>query len=83
MGRVVTILKIMPEGDVNFENLKEVIKNLSYVQNIKEKPIAFGIIAIEATALIDDKEGGTDSIENEISSINGVQSVEVTDIELL
>lgn len=83
MGKVAVIIRMMPSNEVNFEKLLENIQNLKYIQKIEEKPIAFGIKAIEATALIEDAEGGTDSIEKELSLINGVQSVEVIDISLI
>ena len=83
MGKVAAKIKIMPEGDFDLNKLKKEIQKFSFIQNIEEKPIAFGIKALITTGIIEDSEGGTDNIEKELSGVKGVQSVEVIDIELL
>ena len=52
------------------------------IKSTLEKPIAFGLKFLEVLLVMPDKEG-TDKIEEEIKSIEGVQSVESGDITLL
>jgi elongation factor 1-beta len=47
------------------------------------KPIAFGLKAIAVLAVMSDAEGVIDSFIAEIGKIEGVESVEVEDMELL
>lgn len=77
--------KIMPTGiDVDLEKLKEEIKikiesfNSGVFNNVEEQPIAFGLKALFVTmALSEDEE--SDLVENALSEIEGVSSVELID----
>lgn len=85
MGEVVAVIKIMPNGvDVDLEKLKE---NLAAVMpagislnGIAEEPIAFGLVALMATVVVGDVEGGTDSVENAFAEVPDVESVQVAEI---
>ena len=77
--------KIMPEGlETNLGELKSEIKTAveSFESGVfnesKEEPIAFGLKALIITiALSEDEE--SDKVENAISEIEGVSSVELID----
>ena len=43
-------------------------------------PVAFGLKSVNITFIMDEKFGGTDPIEQKLSAISGVNSVEVTDV---
>lgn len=78
-------LKIMPSGpEVDMEKLKEEIKqqvsDLAEVRDFAEQPIAFGIKALIALVMLEDAEGGTDKVEEAISRIDGVESVQVEEV---
>ena len=88
MGEVAIIYKIMPAGtDVDLlelkaritSNIKEPIK----LNKIDEKPIAFGLKALEVQVIMDDKKGGAEELEKYLNDIEGVESVEVVHIGLL
>ena len=83
-GIVAVIVKMMPDSPS--ENLAEIKKNAEIMLNkegaknisFEEKPVAFGLKAIFAKfAFPEDK--GTDIIENILSHIKGVSSVNIED----
>ena len=73
----------MPTGtDVDLSLVAKEIEKLS-PHAIAEKPVAFGIKCLEIQFIREDKDGGTDELENTIKAIPGVESVEVTGVTLL
>jgi len=87
MANVIITLKIMPESiDVGFSKLKE--EALNHIKRfagegdtkVEEVPIAFGLKALNIIFVMDESIGSTDKLEEDIKSIEGVQSVEVTDV---
>ncbi|MEM1689002.1 MAG: elongation factor 1-beta [Candidatus Hadarchaeales archaeon] len=78
MGEVVVILRVMPEDtEVNLAELEKRIREKVKVFAVEREPIAFGLEALRIATVVEDKEGGTEPLEREISSIPGVASVEV------
>jgi elongation factor 1-beta len=53
------------------------------LRDLKEQPIAFGLKAIVAVALVSDAEGGSDQLEQSLAALPGVGSVEAVDITLI
>ncbi|MFH0949161.1 MAG: elongation factor 1-beta [Candidatus Aenigmatarchaeota archaeon] len=86
MGTVAITFRIMPSSaDVDIEQIKEEIKNISIngeIKSVEEKPIAFGLKALDVLIIMSDT-GGIDKIEKMLSSIDGVASVESGDVTLL
>lgn len=87
MARVVVTLKIMPESpevDLNSIESKAKAKILEFSKNSEmrshQEPIAFGIKAIKITFVMDESKGATDSLEEDIKAIDGVNSVEAIDV---
>lgn len=82
MGSVVAILRVMPESvDIDLNRLKKDLKkNVTAIQDIREEPIAFGLKALKIAAIVGDDEGGTEPLEKAIGSIQGVASVETIDL---
>ena len=84
MGQVAVTFKIMPESpEVDTARVKNEIKEKIDVQDIKEEPIGFGLVALKVLVVMPDSAGGTDSIEKQLSAIRGVASVETEDVTLL
>lgn len=88
MGEVAITYRIMPNStDVNLSELADKVENVSKdiakIQGMQEKPIAFGLSALLIRVIIEDKEGGPDRIESALTSIDGVQTVEVMDMTRL
>lgn len=86
MAQVVITLKIMPDSpQVNLEDVKAKAKDMikefgGDVGKEEIEPIAFGLKALNLFFVMDESLGGTDSLEEKINELEGVQSVEVTDV---
>ncbi len=82
------IYRIMPESPENLRSIKNevesIVKSLGAELNrAEEKPIAFGLKALEITIIMDDKSGKSGELEEKLASIPGVQSMELTDMSLI
>ena len=87
MANVIISLRIMPESvevDLNKiqEEAKEVINKYAGEGEIRssKEPIAFGLNSVNLIFVMDEKLGGTDPLEDQLRNLEGVQSVEVTDV---
>jgi len=87
MAQVIVTLKIMPESpEVDLNKIQEEAKNKiidfagSGDMKVEEKPIAFGLKALNIIFVMDESKGSTEPLEESISEIEGVQSVETTDV---
>jgi elongation factor 1-beta len=82
LGSIIVRVKILPESiDMRPEELlKKVadsVSSVAKVQRHRVEPIAFGLNALIVDFAIEDAEGGTDPLEEAISKVNGVGSMEV------
>jgi len=87
MGTAVVTLRIMPESpDIDLKKIEEEsLKLISAFSDERQKkvdvqPVAFGLKSINITFLMDEKKGDTESLEKQITDIEGVNSVECTDV---
>jgi elongation factor 1-beta len=87
MAKAIVTIKIMPEGPsidlgkISPEIEEKIISFAGEGDRRKEiEPIAFGLNALKIIFVMDEKKGSTEPLENEISAIEGVQSVEVIDV---
>ncbi len=87
MAVVVVTLKIMPESpEVDLSSIQnkaeEEIKKFAGNTEIKteQEPIAFGLKALKIIFVMDENKGSTDSLEESIKTISGVNSVEAVDV---
>ena len=87
MANVVVTLKIMPESpEVDLSKLREAaLKHIKEFAGegdtkVEEEPIAFGLKAIKIFFIMNESIGSTESLEEVITSVEGVQSVEITDV---
>ncbi len=84
IGQVAITLNVMPESpDSDINHIKDEIKKRADVKEIRENPIAFGLVSLKVLLILPDSAGGTDKIEKMISEIKGVASVETEDITLI
>jgi len=88
MGEVLMIFKLMPSGvEVDLEEMKENVKTSLPAEvklnKIDEKPIAFGLVALEVSVILDDRSGGGDVVEEVLGNIKDVNSVDLVDMGLL
>ena len=87
MARVVVSLRIMPQSpDVDLSELetkakKEIVDFCNSVEFRTEiQPIAFGLKALMILFVMEESIGSTEKLEQKISQVEGVESVEVTDV---
>ncbi len=85
MGNVALILRVMPESpEVDLEKLKTQIKTrITGLQDIREEPIGFGLKALKIAVVVSDTGGQSDTVEEEISAIEGVERAEIVDLTLM
>ena len=88
MGKVAVTYRIMPEGvDIDLDSIKEKITGMimekTQLAKLEEKPVAFGLKFVEVILVMDDARNTSEEHESKFSTISGVQSVEITDLNLL
>ncbi|MBL7147323.1 MAG: elongation factor 1-beta [Nanoarchaeota archaeon] len=85
MADVIVTFKIMPESlDVDLKKLevdvKKVINRYGEVGKVETEEIAFGLKALKFIVIVDESKGGTEIVEDNLRNVEGVNSVEVTDV---
>jgi len=87
MASIIITIRVMPESpDVDLNELenkvmKEIKKFTGETETKNEiEPVAFGLKALKITFVMDENKGSTEKLENNISKIKGVNSVEVIDV---
>lgn len=85
MGNVALILRVMPESpDVDLEKLKTQIRaKIPEVQDVREEPIGFGLKALKFAVVVSDSGGQSDTVEADITAIEGVERAEIVELTLL
>jgi elongation factor 1-beta len=86
MGSVAVTFRIMPEdADVDLEPIKARVRKTlgGALRDLKEQPVAYGLKAIVAIAVVGDSEGGSDQLEQSLAALPGVGSVETVDVTLV
>ncbi len=84
MGDVACIIRVMPESpEVDLEALKVTLKEMApEIHEIQEQPIGFGLKALMIVAVVGDKGGQTDRLEELLSSAPGVERAEIVEVTL-
>jgi len=81
LGEVAVTIRLMPESaDVDLDRLEAEVRAKTKVHSIAREPIAFGLEALRIIAVVPDAAGGTDPLEEALSSIPGVGNVQVIDV---
>ncbi len=86
MADVLVTFKVMPEeAGMDMDKLSSAIRNLDgfKINDIKKNPIAFGLVALEPSFIVDDSEGATNILEETLKNIKGIREVEVTEVTLV
>ena len=88
MGEVGLQYRVLPEGlDVDLEKLKgdiaKALPNGALLKASEQRPVAFGLKALHVLIVLDDKKGGAEQVEEAITRVPGVQSVEIVEMGLL
>ncbi|HOT93663.1 MAG TPA: elongation factor 1-beta [Methanoregulaceae archaeon] len=84
MGDVACIIRVMPESpEVDLEGLKRAMKEkVPEIHEIREEPIGFGLKALMVVAVVGDTGGQTDRLEEDLSSLPGVERAEIVEVTL-
>ncbi|MBI2557818.1 elongation factor 1-beta [Candidatus Woesearchaeota archaeon] len=87
MASVVVTLRIMPQNpsinlsEVEAKAKKEIIDFCSSKEfKTQVEPVAFGLKSLNIIFVMEESKGSTEKLEGKISQIDGVESVEVTDV---
>lgn len=87
MAQVVVSLRVMPQNPgIDLSGLeskakKEIVDFCSATEfKVHIEPIAFGLNALNIIFVMDESKGSTENLEKKISEIDGIESVEVTDV---
>ncbi|HLD04987.1 MAG TPA: elongation factor 1-beta [Candidatus Nanoarchaeia archaeon] len=87
MATVVITFKIMPESpEIDLSAVEKQAKDKILAHagpgdtKTEIEPIAFGLKALKITFLMDEQKGGTEPLEEQVNTIEGVQSCEVIDV---
>jgi elongation factor 1-beta len=86
MAEVIITMRLMPESpevnwDYVYEKVDETVKKHGgEIGKKEEKPVAFGLKALEVIFVVDESSGSTEALEEEVSKIQGIESVEITDV---
>ncbi|MFQ6012114.1 MAG: elongation factor 1-beta [Thermoplasmata archaeon] len=86
MGRVVVTFRIMPTGpEVDLTPIQEALRASfgGELRDLVEKPVAFGLVSLEAVVLLDDAEGRLEAAERTVRAVEGVGSVETLSADLV
>lgn len=87
MGEVIALIRLMPEGVLNddeiqtiIDEVRNVIKEPVKLGRVEVKDIAFGLRGVNVTVSVPDSEGGLDPVVEIFSKIEKVENVEVIDV---
>ena len=87
MTNVIVTIKIMPSSpEVDLAKLGEDVQKhiLEFAgegeTKVSEEPIAFGLKSLNIIFIMDEALGSPDALEETVRGLEGVQSVEVTDV---
>ena len=79
MAIVYVTLKIMPDSG-RYSNWLLISDFGGNVGNVVEEPVAFGLKSLNITFSMDESKGDTEPLEENITNLEQVQSVQVTDV---
>jgi len=87
MARVIVTFKIMPDSpDVDMDALRDKVLETIKLSvgetetKVEIEPVAFGLKSLKILYVADESKGSPDLLEKEISDIEGVNSVEISDV---
>ena len=87
MGSAVVTVKIMPDNpEVDLAKIEEESKKIILEvvgesdMKVSQEPVAFGLTSLNIIFVMDENKGSTEELEAQISNLEGVNSVECTDV---
>lgn len=86
MGEVLVTFKVMPsEPSVDLSAIEKAVRKIKVarINKIEKEPIAFGLVALKPSFVVEDAEGGAEKLEGLIKKIPNVGSAEVIEVTRL
>ncbi len=86
MALVLVTFRIMPESvEVDLNVIEKEVSDLivrfgGEIARSEKKPIAFGLLALDLSFSLDEKNSNLDPLEDQIRNVSGVESVQVIDV---
>lgn len=87
MANVIVTMKIMPESpdsDLAKIEADAKAKIVAFAgegdMKAEQEPVAFGLNALKILFVMAEDKGSTEELEKEVASVEGVNSVEITDV---
>lgn len=86
MAEVLVTMKLMPKSAG--EDMDALEARIGKIDNgklnkVKKEPIAFGLVALIASYVVEDKEGGTEKLEAALNTIEGIGNIEILQVTRL
>lgn len=71
-----------PDNDLDAlqERLTDVLPEGAKINGFERDDVAFGLVALVPTVIVPDDAGGTEAVEDEFTSVEGVESVSIEDV---
>lgn len=84
MGDVALIIRVMPQSpDVDLATLTGKIRErVPRLNDVREEPIGFGLKALKIVVIVSDAAGESDTVEDDINAIEGVERAEIIELTL-
>ncbi|ELZ21314.1 elongation factor 1-beta [Natrinema limicola] len=85
MGKVAAKIKVMPDSpeidlDALQERLESTLPEGAKINGVEREEVAFGLVALYPTVIVPDSAGGTETVEENFSEVDGVESVGVENV---
>jgi elongation factor 1-beta len=79
MGDVAIIFKLMPESpEVDLEATRaEILSRIPETKDMQKEPIGFGLSALKVLVVVPDAEGNQERVEEILTGLEGIASVEI------
>lgn len=73
-------IRILLSDSSKIEEVKSEVAKIVKVQSFSQEDVGFGIIALKATILLNDEEGGMEETEKKINDLEAVSQMEVENV---
>lgn len=85
MGNVLITFRIMPESpETDVEGLLDSLEaRKGQLQCAEKEPIAFGLVALKASFIVEEEGGAASKMEEALRGIDGVKGVETISVTLV
>ena len=85
MGKVAAKIKVMPDSpeidlDALQERLESALPEGAKINGVEREEVAFGLVALYPTVIVPDGTGGTETVEESFTDVEGVESVGVENV---